>query len=205
MDTTRELYLVRHGETDFNRKRIVQGRGVNASLNERGREQSRMFFAAYGHLPFEHVFVSSLDRSQQTAEPFLERGLPWSAHPELDEIDWGRSEGKRANPAMKQEYRRIMAQWAQGEHHISLPGGESPLDVSRRMEQFMAHWQGQNHRLSLVISHGRAMRVLLCLLLERPLEDMEHFEHGNLGLYRLRYQDGRFELLLRKCDRHHQT
>ncbi len=98
MDTTRELYLVRHGETDFNRKRIVQGRGVNASLNERGREQSRMFFAAYGHLPFEHVFVSSLDRSQQTAEPFLERGLPWSAHPELDEIDWGRSEGKRAIP-----------------------------------------------------------------------------------------------------------
>ena len=40
----REIFLVRHGETDFNKAGIVQGRGVNSSINENGQLQAKKFF-----------------------------------------------------------------------------------------------------------------------------------------------------------------
>jgi probable phosphoglycerate mutase len=198
----RDLYLIRHGETDFNRKRIVQGRGVNAPLNAKGQEQSQLFYRAYAALGFDHVYVSSLLRSQQTAAPFIDQGTPWSAHPELDEIDWGHREGQKADAAMRQEYARVLEGWTKGALNVSIPGGETPLEVQQRMLHFRKHWTAQAHARSLVVSHGRAMRVLLCVLLERPLEHMEHFEHGNLGLYHLRYDNGTFSMLIRNSDRH---
>ncbi|MBI1193006.1 MAG: histidine phosphatase family protein [Bacteroidetes bacterium] len=199
---TRDFYLVRHGETDYNRKRIVQGRGVNAPLNPKGQEQSRLFHRAYVNVDFEHVFVSSLLRTQQTAAPFIDQGIPWSAHPELDEIDWGHREGKKADAAMRQEYARVLEGWTKGALDVSIPGGETPLDVQQRMLVFVNHWKQHAPARSLVVCHGRAMRVLLCVLLQRPLEHMEHFEHGNMGLYHLRYQSGTFSMLLRNSDRH---
>jgi len=201
-DAARDFYLVRHGETDYNRKRIVQGRGVNAPLNAKGQEQSRLFHQAYAPVDFEHVFVSSLLRTQQTAAPFIDQGISWSAHPELDEIDWGHREGKKADAAMRQEYAQVLQGWTRGALDVAIPGGETPLDVQQRMVVFLDHWKAQAHARSLVVCHGRAMRVLLCVLLERPLEHMEHFEHGNLGLYHLRYQSGTFSMLLRNSDRH---
>ncbi len=199
---TREIYLVRHGQTDFNRQGIVQGRGVNSALNETGIEQSQRFYKAYKNTKFDHVYVSSLLRTRQTAQPFIDSGHPWTAHPELDEIDWGHSEGKRASPEMRKDYKRIIQGWSQGQLQVALPGGESPLDVKMRMEQFVEHWKTQSHQRSLVVSHGRAMRVLICVLLGRPLEHMEQFEHGNLSLYYLNYEQNRFNLLLRNTDLH---
>lgn len=200
-----DLYIVRHGETDYNRRHIVQGRGVNASLNEKGRKQSRQFYEAYAGLPLNHVFVSSLRRSLETAEPFAEQGVPVSRHADLDEIDWGEREGLRATAAMRAEYRRILDGWHQGALSVSLPGGESPLDVRDRLTRFLEYWESRNLSCSLIVGHGRAMRVLLCLLLERPLEHMVHFEHGNLGLYHLqrnRSQTTTFTMLLRNSDQH---
>ena len=205
----RDLYIVRHGETDYNRRHIVQGRGVNAPLNDKGQRQSRMFHAAYQNAGFEHVYVSSLLRSQQTAEPFVEQGIPWSAHPELDEIDWGEREGLKATASMRAEYKKILDGWTQGALDVSLPGGESPLDVERRMRQFLLHWEQRLHTRSLIVCHGRAMRVLLCVVLDLPLEHMERFEHGNLGLYHVqrdeREPDARFSLIVRNSDRHLKT
>lgn len=192
-----ELYLVRHGETDFNRRRIVQGRGVDSELNDTGREQARRFHARHRHRGFHHVHVSALRRTHQTAEPFVLEGLPWSAHPELDEIAWGEQEGKKASDAMKRQYRRIIDGWATGALEVALPGGESPLDVAARMDRFLdAHIRpalGRGER-RLVVSHGRAMRVLLCRLLDRPLTCMEDFTHGNTGLYRLSWNGRSFAL-----------
>jgi probable phosphoglycerate mutase len=44
---TREFFIIRHGETDFNLQGIVQGRGVDPSLNETGRRQANQFYEYY--------------------------------------------------------------------------------------------------------------------------------------------------------------
>jgi probable phosphoglycerate mutase len=180
---------------------------VDSSLNNRGREQAALFHAAYGAVEFEHVHVSALRRTHETAAPFVEAGFSWSAHPELDEIAWGEQEGKKASEGMKRRYRKILDGWSQGQLDVALPGGESPLDVAERMNRFLdAHIRpalqtpaDQNTDAvaipkRLVVSHGRAMRVLLCLLMQQPLTYMEQYSHGNLGLYRLAWDGSRFRL-----------
>ncbi|HYG15236.1 MAG TPA: histidine phosphatase family protein, partial [Bacteroidia bacterium] len=44
MGFKKTIYLVRHGETEFNRMGIVQGSGVDSELNETGRKQADLFF-----------------------------------------------------------------------------------------------------------------------------------------------------------------
>jgi len=72
------IYIVRHGETDFNRKGIVQGGGVDAPLNELGRQQAQAFYDIYKDVLFEIVLTSKLQRTHQTVQPFLEMGLAGS-------------------------------------------------------------------------------------------------------------------------------
>ena len=49
MNGTKEIFIIRHGETDYNLQGIIQGKGVNPSLNDKGRKQAQLFF---DHYPF---------------------------------------------------------------------------------------------------------------------------------------------------------
>jgi broad specificity phosphatase PhoE len=91
-----KLYLIRHGETDFNIQGIVQGGGVDSDLNELGRAQGQAFFEYYKHISFDSVYCSSLKRTAQTLHPFVELGHELIARPELNEFNWGVLEGKKS-------------------------------------------------------------------------------------------------------------
>ena len=53
----KELYIIRHGQTDFNKNKIIQGRGVNSHLNNEGIEQAQRFYNHYHHLPFQKIQI----------------------------------------------------------------------------------------------------------------------------------------------------
>ena len=67
-----ELYIIRHGETDFNKRGIIQGRGVNSDLNDHGISQARSFYKAYHHIEFDKVITSTLKRTHQTVQSFID-------------------------------------------------------------------------------------------------------------------------------------
>ena len=71
----KEIYIIRHGQTEHNAKGIVQGKGINLSLNDTGRKQASAFYEAYKHIPFEVVYTSSLIRTHESAAPFIELGI----------------------------------------------------------------------------------------------------------------------------------
>jgi broad specificity phosphatase PhoE len=78
----------------------------------------------------------------------------------------------------------MLNQWQLGQTNERIEGGESPDDVSKRQEVALKHIL--NNRMEstvLVCMHGRAMRILLCKLLNYPLRCMDMFEHENLCLY----------------------
>lgn len=191
----RELYLIRHGETDYNRMRIVQGRGVDTSLNDKGRIQAKAFYQAYRHVSFDRVITSTQQRTHQSVSPFLDEGLPWEKYTELDEIDWGIHEGQPSTKEMREEYRRIVAAWQSGDYRQQLPGGESAWDMQQRQLRFIQRLPEIDGQRLLICSHGRAMRSLLCLLLNRPLKEMDQFPHANLTLYHLRQNGAGFEVV----------
>ena len=68
--------MIRHGETEYNRQGIVQGSGIDADLNETGRNQAEAFYQKYKDIPFDKVYTSALVRTHQTVEKFIEAGIP---------------------------------------------------------------------------------------------------------------------------------
>jgi phosphoserine phosphatase len=196
------IYVLRHGETDYNRLGIVQGQGVDTSLNELGRQQAQAFYEHYAAEPFELLLTSSLQRTHQTIAPFLERGLPWKQVPEINEISWGKHEGQRSTPEMRDEFLHTLGQWKLGNLHARFSNGESAADLAARLGAFVQQLPHYPAQKILVCSHGRAMRCLTCLLLGEPVERMEEFHHANTGLYLFHYREGRFELKLQNDTRH---
>ncbi len=192
----KELYIIRHGETELNRLGIVQGRGVNTDLNETGKAQAAAFFNHYKHIPFDHIYTSALKRTHQTAQGFIDLGLPWDQLEGLDELAWGDWEGKPNTEEARRAFKEIVELWQGGNYDAKFEGGESPNDVLFRLTKAIdVIKSGTEEKCVLVCMHGRAMRLLLCYLLAKPMSEMGDFPHQNTTLYRLKYDDDKFEVI----------
>lgn len=189
---SKTIYIIRHGETDFNRLGIVQGGGVDSSLNETGRRQAIAFFERYRDTGFEAVLTSTLQRTHQTMAPFLDLGLPWEQFSELNEMNWGRHEGKESTSEMRAQYQEVLKAWKAGRYDVRLDEGESAAELGGRLRRFIDLLQQREEQTLLICSHGRAMRALVCLLKEQELSRMDEYHHANTGLYLVHRQDGAF-------------
>ena len=139
-------------------------------------------------MPFHKVYTSALRRTQESVQHFLDLGLPHEAHTGLNEISWGVREGTRITLEEDAEYRHVLAEWAAGRTNARLSGGESPDEVAARQRPFIDLLKARDDEETVLICmHGRAMRVMLCQLLNYPLSCMEGFEHSNLCLYKLEF------------------
>lgn len=197
------LYIIRHGETDFNRQNIVQGSGVDTSLNETGRLQAEKFFISYREFPFQKVYTSALQRSIQSVEGFISMGIPHESYAELNEISWGIFEGKQQTEAQRASYWNVVKNWNAGNLHDRIPEGESPMQMYERQSRFVDRLMSRHAETQVLICmHGRALKSMLCLLLNKPLTAMEEFEHTNLGLYVLEWDGNAFYLRLRNDTAH---
>jgi broad specificity phosphatase PhoE len=183
---TRELYIIRHGQTDHNAMGIVQGKGVDLSLNDKGRRQARAFYEAYKDIPFDIAYASTLKRAQETIADFVKLGIPMEIYSELDEISWGELEGTHATLESDVTFQSLIRRWKEGDIHAKpAPSGESPFDLQQRQKVFLARLLATSHKKILIATHGRFIRAFLCTLTGRPLSDMETFTHSNLCLYKV--------------------
>ncbi|MFK8007701.1 MAG: histidine phosphatase family protein [Saprospiraceae bacterium] len=193
------IHIIRHGQTEFNKLRIIQGSGVDSDLNDRGREQGQLFFEKYKEHPFEVVLTSTLKRTHQTVERFIESGLPWEQFPEIVEMNWGVHEGKSGNEDMKKDYDRVVLS---GNFDERIEGGESINEMAERLQQFIDHLPTRAEKNILVCIHGRAMRCLICLLEQKDLKEMENYPHSNTGLYLVEHDSNGFIVLEKNNTEH---
>lgn len=190
----KKLYVVRHGQTDYNKFRKVQGSGIDAPLNALGMAQAEAFFEAYRDYPFEQIFISNLIRTYQSVKPFIDLGLPYEKLEGLNEISWGEKEGQSFSEEAHEEYLRFTKAWQNGNTHYAIKGGESPETVKKRQQEAMKTILASPAKYILVCMHGRAMRILLTWLLGYELKYMDMFEHHNLGMYELTYTGKMFRV-----------
>lgn len=184
----KKIYLIRHGQTGHNHRGIVQGRYVNSKLSKKGYKQAAAFFEAYKAVPFQKVYSSTLQRTKQTIQKFLDLGLPYEKLSGLDEICWGESEGLFADGENNKKYYEIINTWISGNLNPRLEGGENPLDVQKRQEEALKYIATQPEDLVLVCMHGRALKIMLAWITGLHMKNMDSFDHDNLSLYILNYK-----------------
>jgi broad specificity phosphatase PhoE len=189
----KELYIIRHGETDLNKRGIVQGRGIDSDLNDTGRAQATAFYEAYKNIAFDRVYTSKLKRTHQTVKGFIDAGIPWTQLEGLDELAWGIWEGRPNEENAIAAFKGLMEQWAAGNYDAHFEGGESPNDVVKRENEAIAIIKAAlNEKTVLVCMHGRAMRLFLCLLTNRSIAEMTEFPHQNTTLYKVELTGDQF-------------
>lgn len=166
---------------------------MDTDLNEKGRYQADRFFQVYKQIPFDKIYTSALKRSQQSVEAFSKLGIPQEHLAGLNEISWGTKEGKPVTPTEDEYYHYMIRQWQLGNTTLKIEKGESPEDVVRRMAPAVDYILSKPEEKNVLICmHGRAIRILLCHILNYPLQCMDMFEHENLCLYLLNYTGSMF-------------
>lgn len=199
----KKIYLVRHGQTDYNLKGVVQGSGIDAPLNATGRAQADSFYQKYKSVPFDKVYYSGLIRTKQSVAGFLEMGIPSESLSELNEISWGKYEGTPMTPEENQYYQHMLDKWKAGNLDYAIAGGENPNQVATRMRTAIEKILSGSEETILVCMHGRAMRIFLSEILKTNLIHMDQYSHQNLCLYLLEEQeDGRFKAQKSNCTMH---
>lgn len=147
------LLVIRHGETDWNAKGLMQGR-ADPPLNEVGR--SRLEGA---RLPVgweDAICLSSpLRRAMQTAE-FL--GLSPKPEPRLIEMDWGEWEGHTLK-ALRQRLGAAMSENEARGLDFRPDGGESPRDVQQRLRALLRDIEAP----TVAVTHKGVLRALYAL------------------------------------------
>ncbi|MCC5921404.1 MAG: histidine phosphatase family protein [Cyclobacteriaceae bacterium] len=194
-ENIKEIYVVRHGETDLNKEGIVQGSGVDASINKTGKVQARKFYEAFKNEGFEKIYTSALKRTKESVADFQSLDIPQEALAEFNEICWGVKEGKAfLSGDNNQQYLDIVENWKQGATHIAIPEGESPDEVSSRIREGMQKVVAGPESKVLICMHGRAIRILMATVLNYSLSRMDEFTHTNLCLYKLVYTNGLYRV-----------
>nr|XP_057933060.1 fructose-2,6-bisphosphatase TIGAR B [Doryrhamphus excisus] len=181
------LTFVRHGETQYNKDKLLQGQGVDTLLSDTGVRQAEAVGRYLADVPFSEVYASNLQRAVQTAEHILANntcscGVELLLEPLLAERGFGVAEGRP-----KEELKNMANAAGQSCRDFTPPGGETLEQVKLRFQNFlkllfakMQDAQGwgspaaapdeEGARRSsahvLVVSHGAYIRVAVRHLLE---------------------------------------
>ena len=166
------LYMVRHGETDWNKARRIQGQ-VDIPLNAFGRHLAEETGKGLTDIPFEVCISSPLGRAVETAELILEgRDVPILTDRRIVEMAFGVWEGGCCSEAewdLPQEFRYF---FEAPERYQAPEGGEDFYMVRKRLEDFLTElyqrkeWQDKN---ILITTHGAALCGILNVIKDKPV------------------------------------
>ena len=187
-----KLYIIRHAETEYNKKGIIQGSEVDSDINHVGESQANSFYEYYKDINFDKIYVSDLKRTFQTIRRFTKNGLSYEKLKEFNEISWGINQGKSDD---LEDYARLIDTWLAGNLDNKFEEGESPNEMSVRLVKGFNKVLDDNHDTVLLCIHGRALRILLSKIIDNDLTKMDKYVHSNTGLYILEFKNGKYEIL----------
>ena len=170
-----KIYLARHGETDWNAERRLQG-WTDIQLNENGRDQARQLAARMKSIHLDAVYCSVLLRSRETAE-MLNR-TPTICLPELNEQSLGKYEGEQLDGDQLLEF-----QMRRRDFDDALDGGESRNQHRARIRSVLEQIQ-RNHSSDsqvIIVGHGGTNSLILRELFDLQTDLM--FSIGNSDLF----------------------
>lgn len=176
------FYFIRHGETDFNQSKKMQG-WLDIELNEMGHLQAEKLANFLVDIHVDYVYSSDLKRAYQTAEAFSRISHQHVMKDEmLREIRLGSWEGKTWKQ-VKEEYDYFFNNKTINHIDEAIHGGESLSGFqSRVVSHFMNLAERHKEDDVFIFTHGGNIRMLLLYLLSIPLTQREMIEIENASI-----------------------
>lgn len=178
------LYLLRHGETAWNRDGNRYAGRTDVPLSDHGREQARAVSTILAAAPFKAVYCSPLQRSQETAEIIAApHDLPFRVDPRLTEIDFGTWEGLTRAEIHARDASTWTAWRTDPETAAAGTTGETGRAAADRFASFAEH-VAEHHPTETVfaVGHNTLNRLFLADVLGMPLRNYRRLVQDNAGL-----------------------
>lgn len=170
--TPRKLFLVRHGETEWNQAGRYQGRS-DPPLTARGEAQARALADWFAGSGVATMFTSPSVRAQSTARAVAERlGLVAIVDDRLSELAYGQW-GGLTQAEVKQRWPELLRLWKRAPDRVNFPGGESLLDARCRLRSFLEDVAGQSGPV-LAVTHQVIVRIAVLEAQGEPLSAFRH-------------------------------
>jgi broad specificity phosphatase PhoE len=173
-----KLILVRHGETDWNVRELVQGhKGV--PLNKKGLEQAKKAGLRLKKEPIDIIYSSDLKRAKQTAAEIAKfHKVPTRYSKLIRERKFGKLEG-----ISRAEYKKLRDGSGVPKYLYRPPGGENYIDIRKRVRKFLAMLSKKHsNQTVVVVSHGGVIRAFIAIFTKKAFENIYDIEHNNASI-----------------------
>lgn len=164
-----ELYIARHGQTEYNVAGRIQGSGLDSPLTAVGAEQAKTLGEAIKDMNFDAVYSSPLKRAMDTTriifndEELFEKGAQTDSR--LVEIGMGEAEGLLWEEAKK----GLIPDPFDPEYYLPPPGGEELQDMITRIDSFLQELATKPYKRVFVLTHGYTLRVVHACALDKSV------------------------------------
>ena len=188
-----KIYLIRHGQTDWNLEGKIQGRH-DVSLNETGAKQAELLAMGMDKRPVVQIFSSRQKRALETAQAVGRRQhVAVTVIDGLEEVEFGEWEGKTWDE-ISREYPEEFKIWCTEPAEIVPPGGESRPQIYRRIENALNEILRRSRGDIAIVSHGAALAYMVSLMLEKELGDHDEIIVKNASISTVEYdrETGKF-------------
>ncbi|MFG6117865.1 histidine phosphatase family protein [Thalassobacillus sp. B23F22_16] len=167
-----KLYITRHGETEWNVQKRMQGWG-NSELTDNGVENARILGESLKATAFDAVYTSPSKRTRKTTELILgDRELPVTYEEKLKEINVGDWEGQ-TKEFIEENYGDAYHSFFNTPHLYESFNGESFFELRERVEEFLEQLKRTHSSGNiLIVTHSVFIKSLLAVMKELPVEKL---------------------------------
>ena len=190
MSEVTRVYLVRHGETEWNQNRPSYCGWTDIALNAKGMAQAQALGRRFRDEKITAIICSDLARARVTGET-IHAACPDAAlgiDPRFRELNYGAWEGLTPEQ-LEVEDRDRFRSWKADPVHTPTPEGETLSQVMDRARPALKEWMIRRRGESIVIvSHKTTVRGLLCAALGIPLADYTRILQQNAAINELKFR-----------------
>lgn len=180
---TNTIYIVRHGQTEWNLLGKTQGQG-NSDLTEKGIEQANLLANSIAQkYKIDYIYSSDLGRAYQTAEIIGNKlNIEVKKTEALREMNFGTWEGRIIKDIMEEDP-NLYEMWRNNPHLAKIPKGETLFEIKERTDAFIKEINGKYEDKHIVlVTHSLCARIMLLSFLDSDVKNIYRINQGNTAL-----------------------
>lgn len=186
---TNTIYIVRHGQTEWNLLGKTQGHG-NSDLTPKGIEQAELLADSMTKYPIDYIYSSDLGRAYQTAEIIGNKlNIEVEKTEALREMNFGTWEGRIIKDIIEEDP-ELYKMWRNEPHLAKIPQGETLSQIKKRTDAFIKEINEKYDGKHIVlVTHSLCARIMLLSFLDSYVKNIYRINQANTALNIIELRD----------------